>query len=451
MENLPGNLLPDEASPAWLNKGDNAWQLTAATLVGLQSIPGLVILYGSMVKKKWALNSAFMAIYAFAMVIVCWVGWGFRMSFGDKLVVFLGKPGVALDEKFLLGQAFLGYFPTATMVFFQGVFACITLVLITGALLGRMNFRAWVMFVPLWLTCSYTVAAFSICCPDGWLAKLGVIDFAGGYVIYVSAGVAGFTASYWMGPRTDKDREITQPNNIIMMLAGVGLLWMGWRGFNGGAPFAVSSDASLAVLNTHVCTATSLLTWLLLDTFFSGKPSVIGVVQGIITGLVCITPGARVVQGWVALLMGVISGSVPWYTMMVLHNKVKFFQLIDDPLAVFHTHAIAGILGRVLTGFFAMPKLCRLFYMVPDWERYIGLAYGLQNGQTSAGFRLIVPLRMSEEELHIGDESVHGEKAFALFADKENYQKKLNFVYDVEDQEEPSHATSRSIGEVQMV
>lgn len=164
---LPSNLLPDEASPEWLNKGDNAWQLTAATLVGLQSIPGLVILYGSMVKKKWAINSAFMAFYAFAAVLVCWVGWVYRMSFGEKLAFFLGKPGVALDEKFLLGKPFLGYFPTATMVFFQGVFACITLILIGGSLLGRMNFRAWVLFVPLWLTFSYTVSAFSIWCPDG--------------------------------------------------------------------------------------------------------------------------------------------------------------------------------------------------------------------------------------------------------------------------------------------
>ncbi|KAF5952368.1 hypothetical protein HYC85_010312 [Camellia sinensis] len=116
---LPKNLLPDEASPEWLNKADNAWQLTAATLVGLQSIPGLVILYGGMVKKKWAVNSAFMALYAFAAVIVCWVGWGFQMAFGDKLTDFWGKPGVALDDKFLLGQAFLGYFPNATMVLFQ--------------------------------------------------------------------------------------------------------------------------------------------------------------------------------------------------------------------------------------------------------------------------------------------------------------------------------------------
>lgn len=195
---LPSNLLPDEASPEWLNKGDNAWQLTAATLVGLQSIPGLVILYGSMVKKKWAINSAFMAFYAFAAVLVCWVGWVYRMSFGEKLAFFLGKPGVALDEKFLLGKPFLGYFPTATMVFFQGVFACITLILIGGSLLGRMNFRAWVLFVPLWLTFSYTVSAFSIWCPDGWLAKLGIIDFSGGYVIHLSAGVAGFTAACWV-------------------------------------------------------------------------------------------------------------------------------------------------------------------------------------------------------------------------------------------------------------
>ncbi|KAK6233008.1 hypothetical protein SCA6_003081, partial [Theobroma cacao] len=473
---LPSNLLPDEASPEWMNKGDNAWQLTAATLVGLQSIPGLVILYGSMVKKKWAINSAFMAFYAFAMVLVCWVGWGFRMSFGDKLVFFLGKPAVALDEKFLLGRAFLGYFPTATMVFFQSVFAAITLVLIAGALLGRMNFRAWILFVPLWFTFSYTIAAFSIWCPEGWLAKLGVIDFAGGFVIHLSAGVAGFTAAFWVGPRAQKDRDSFPPNNIILMLAGAGLLWMGWSGFNGGATFAASTVSALAVLNTHVCTATSLLTWLLLDSFFFGKPSVLGAIQGMITGLVCITPAAGVVQCWAAILMGIISGSVPWYTMMVLHKKVKLLKLVDDPMAIFHTHAIAGGLGGILTGFFAVPKLCRLFYMVPDWEKYLGLAYGLQNGRTSAGFKqmglqlaamlfvivlnivttsiicwfigLIVPLRLSDEELEIGDDTVHGEQAFALWHDGERVvTSKHNKVYDTDDF---SYVGSKSRGEVQM-
>ncbi|KAI8026540.1 Ammonium transporter 3 member 1 [Camellia lanceoleosa] len=459
---LPKNLLPDEASPEWLNKADNAWQLTAATLVGLQSIPGLVILYGGMVKKKWAVNSAFMALYAFAAVIVCWVGWGFQMAFGHKLTDFWGKPGVALDDKFLLGQAFLGYFPNATMVLFQSVFAAITLILIAGAVLGRMNIRAWMMFVPLWLTFSYTIGVYSIWCPDGWLAKLGVIDFSGGYVIHLSSGVAGFTAAYWVGPREEKDRARFPPNNLLTTLAGAGLVWMGWTGFNGGAPYAASTDASLAALNTHVCAATSLLTWITLDTFIFGKPSVIGAVQGIITGLVCITPAAGVVQCWAAILMGIISGSVPWYTMMVLHDKIKLLRHVDDTMGMFHTHAIAGSLGGILTGFFAVPKLSRLFYMVPDWDKYIGLAYGLQSGRTSAGFRqmavqlagiafivclnivstsliclfikLIVPLRMSDEELKIGDDEIHGEQAYALWADGWRFENsKHNSVYDAEE------------------
>jgi Amt family ammonium transporter len=181
-----------------MNKGDNAWQLTAATLVGLQSVPGLVILYGSIVKKKWAVNSAFMALYAFAAVLVCWVGWGYHMSFGDKMLPFLGRPDISLDQKFLLDKAYVGYLPSATLVYFQFVFAAITLILVAGALLGRMNFHAWMLFVPLWLTFSYTFTAYSLWCPGGWLAKLGIIDYAGGYVIHLSSGVAGFTAAYWV-------------------------------------------------------------------------------------------------------------------------------------------------------------------------------------------------------------------------------------------------------------
>ncbi|XP_052194043.1 ammonium transporter 2 member 4-like [Diospyros lotus] len=474
---LPKNLLPDEASPEWMNKGDNAWQLTAATLVGLQSIPGLMLLYGGMVKKKWALNSAFMALYAFAAVLVCWVGWAFRMSFGDKLTAFWGKPAVALDDRFLLEKAFLGYFPTATMVLFQSVFAGITLILVAGALLGRMNFRAWMLFVPLWLTFSYTVGAYSVWNPDGWLTKLGVIDFAGGYVIHLSSGVAGLTAAFWVGPRSDKDRERFPPNNVLVTLAGAGLLWMGWSGFNGGAPYAASTVASLAALNTHVCTATSLLTWLALDTFVFGKPSVIGAVQGIITGLVCITPGAGVVQTWAAILMGMASGSIPWYTMMVLQPKTSLLRRVDDAMGMFHTHAVAGSLGGVLTGFLAVPRLSRLFFMVPDWQKYIGLAYALQTGRTSAGFRQmgiqlagiafiaclnvvatsliclvvksIVPLRVSDEELQIGDEEIHGEQAYALWADGWRFANpKRNSVYDAE---EFSSVVLKTPSELQMV
>ncbi|KAJ8899304.1 hypothetical protein K2173_018278 [Erythroxylum novogranatense] len=475
---LPSNLATDDASPDWLNKGDNAWQLTAATLVGLQSVPGLVILYGSIVKKKWAVNSAFMALYAFAAVLVCWVGWGYQMSFGNTLVPFLGKPNVALDERFLLSRAFLGYFPNATMIYFQGMFAAIALILIAGGLLGRMNFHAWMLFVPLWLTFSYTIVAFSIWCPQGWLSKQGIIDYSGGYVIHLSAGVAGFTAAYWVGPRASKDRERFPPNNILLMLAGAGLLWMGWTGFNGGDPYSVSIDASLAVLNTHVCTATSLLVWLLLDIIFFGKPSVIGATQGMITGLVCITPAAGVVQGWAAIWMGIVSGSIPWYTMMILHKRIWLLKQVDDTMAVFHTHAIAGTLGGLLTGFFAEPKLSRLFYLVPEWQHYIGLAYGLEMGRAADGFKqmgiqllgfvfvvgvniistsiicnlikLVVPLRLADDELQTGDDAIHGEEAYALWGDGEKFESKLNSFYGAEEFPQPARKDA-SAGHVEMI
>lgn len=207
-------------TPDWLNKGDNAWQLTAATLVGMQSVPGLVILYGSYVKKKWAVNSAFMALYAFAAVLLLWVLCAYKMSFGEQLVPFWGKAGVALDHKYLaLGRAILPataiphgklmdqhhddvsasspLFPMATMVYFQFVFAAITLILVAGSVLARMNILAWIFFVPLWLICSYTVVAFSIW-GGGFLFQKGIMDYSGGYVIHVSSGTAGFTAAYWV-------------------------------------------------------------------------------------------------------------------------------------------------------------------------------------------------------------------------------------------------------------
>jgi Amt family ammonium transporter len=202
-------------APEWLNKGDNAWQMTAATLVGLQSMPGLVVLYGSIVKKKWAVNSAFMALYAFAATLLCWVAWAYKMAFGEKLIPLWGKAGTTLGDAFLLKQAELpstvhrfangtvearqvtGLYGMADFVLFQFFFAAITLILLAGSLLGRMSFRAWMLFVPLWLTCSYTVGAFSLW-GGGFLWQWGVIDYAGGYVIHVSSGVAGFVAAYWV-------------------------------------------------------------------------------------------------------------------------------------------------------------------------------------------------------------------------------------------------------------
>ncbi|XVF62250.1 hypothetical protein PTKIN_Ptkin08bG0202100 [Pterospermum kingtungense] len=446
---LPEGLAPNEASPEWLSKGDNAWQLTATTFVGMQSVPGLVILYGSMVKKKWAVNSAFMALYAFAVALLCWVLWAHQMAFGVYHNPLVGKPIISLREGFLLRQMDGDpppRLPMADNVLFQFAFAAITVILLAGSLLGRMNFYAWMIFVPLWLTFSYTVGAFTI-----WgegLFEHKIIDYAGGYVIHLSSGVAGFTAAYWVGPRHSHDRQHFPPNNIIQILGGAGFLWLGWTGFNGGAPFAAGLVTSLAVINTHICTATSLLVWLALDMVVYKKSSVIGAVQGMITGLVCITPGAGLVDPWAAVLMGMMSGSIPWYTMMVLHRKSAFFQSVDDTLGVFHTHAVAGLLGGLLSGLFARTNLLRMMYGSSSTYGPGLLHSGgeFHRGLKQMGYQLlgaifitawnaavtsiiclvisrIVNLRMDEEDLEVGDDAVHGEEAYALWGDGERMPK----------------------------
>ncbi|XP_034693675.1 ammonium transporter 3 member 3-like [Vitis riparia] len=434
--------------PDWLNKGDNTWQMISAALVAMQGMPGLVILYAGLVKKKWALNSAFMALYAFAAVMPCWVLWAYKMSFGHRLLPFWGKAGLAVSQDFLIPRATLPstryvngdfiaqaaspLYPMATMVFFQFAFAAVTVILLAGSVLGRMSIKAWMAFVPLWITFAYSIGAFSIW-GGGFLFQWGIMDYSGGYVVHLASGAAGFTAAYWVGPRLQVDREQFPPNNLLLALAGAGILWMGWTGFNGGDPFAANVDSSLAVLNTHICATTSLLVWTFWDTFFFKKPSVIGAIQGMITGLVCITPGAGLVQGWAALIMGIASGSVPWYTMMCLSKKLPFLQKIDDTLGVFHTHAVAGTLGGALTGLFAHPDLSALFIVVPNSR---GAFYGGRGGvqflkqlvgaSFIIGWNVIVtsiillviskfiPLRMSEEELIIGDDAAHGEEAYAL-------------------------------------
>ena len=216
-------------SVAWLNTGDNAWQLTAATVVGLQSVPGLVVLYAGIVKKKWAINSAFMTFYAFAAVLISWVLWAYNMGFGKEWFPFVGLPHPILTMQDELTQALIpasnttAAFPMSTMVYFQFVFAAITLIIMAGAFLGRMSFKAWMIFVPLWLTFSYTVGAFSLW-GGGFLSSLGVIDYSGGYVIHLSAGIAGFVGAAVIGPRLARDRENFQPNNVLLMLVGAGIL-----------------------------------------------------------------------------------------------------------------------------------------------------------------------------------------------------------------------------------
>ena len=300
-------------SPQWLDTGDNAWQLAAATFVGLQSIPGLTVLYGGIVKKKWAINSAFMSIYAFASVLVVWVLFDYNLAFGPQWFPFWGTPSLATSAIFTTGQATIPAaasgmpplaFPMATLIFFQFVFAAITVIILAGSVLGRMNFTAWMIFCPVWMTLVYTVGAFSLW-GGGWLASLGVADFSGGYVIHLAAGTSGFVAAWVVGPRLQADRDHFPPNSLLITLVGAGILWLGWNGFNGGDPYFANADAGAAVLNTNTATAVALLVWTLMDKMAYGKPSVLGAVNGMIAGLVAITPAAGYVDGWGAIIIGI--------------------------------------------------------------------------------------------------------------------------------------------------
>jgi Amt family ammonium transporter len=430
-------------SPTWLNEGDNAWQMAAATFVGLQSIPGLTVLYGGIVKKKWAINSAFMSMYAFASVLVVWVLFDYNMAFGPQWFPFLGMPGLATSAAFATGQATVPAaaagmpglaFPMATLVYFQFVFAAITVIILAGSVLGRMNFTAWMIFCPVWMTLVYTVGAFSLW-GGGWLASLGVADFSGGYVIHLAAGASGFTAAWVIGPRIQADRDHFPPNSLLVTLVGAGILWIGWNGFNGGDPYFANANAGAAVLNTNTATAVGLLVWTLMDKMAYGKPSVLGAVNGMIAGLVGITPAAGYVDGWGAIIIGICAGIIPWLSMNKF-QKLSFMQKVDDTLGVFSTHGVAGLMGGLLTGVLANPAM--LEYIGTDKDApgvsITGLIYGNANQvlvqAEGAAFIIVynviatfiilkvisifVSLRMDDATLKVGDDAVHGETAYAI-------------------------------------
>jgi Amt family ammonium transporter len=435
-------------SPQWLDTGNNAWQMAAATFVGLQSIPGLTVLYGGIVKKKWAINSAFMSMYAFASVLVVWVLFDYNMAFGPAWLSvagqsFLGAPGLATSAAFTLGQATVPEaasgmpaltFPMATLMYFQFVFAAITVVILAGALLGRMNFTAWMIFCPIWMTLVYTVGAFSIW-GGGWLAGLGVADFSGGYVIHLAAGTSGFVAAALVGPRLQADRDNFPPNSLLITLVGAGILWIGWNGFNGGDPYFANANAGAAVLNTNTATAVGLLVWTLMDKMAYGKPSVLGAVNGMIAGLVAITPGAGYVDGWGAILTGIAAGIIPWLAMNKL-QKTQFMMKVDDTLSVLSTHGVAGLTGGLMVGLLANPDMLMyigtdkdapgvsitgLLYGNPSqlWIQVVGAAFIIVYNAIATYIilkviGLIVPLRMDEATLKVGDDAVHGETAYAI-------------------------------------
>ena len=242
-------------------------------------------------------------------------------------------------------------FPTSTLAYFQFVFAAITPILMLGSVLGRINFKAWIPFVALWTVLVYTINAFLIW-GGGYFAQQGALDFSGGYVIHLAAGVSGFVAAAVIGPRLQRDREVDAPNNLAMVAVGAGLLWLGWNGFNGGDPYLVNDIASAAVLNTNLCTAVAFLVWVAWDYMTGRKPSLIGSVNGMIVGLVAITPGRRFRQRLGRDRHRRRRLAIVYFALNYL-SRMRPFRNVDDTLGVVYTHGFAGLAGGLLVAVFA--------------------------------------------------------------------------------------------------
>ncbi len=461
--------------PSWLNPGDNTWQLVAATLVGLMSLPGLAVLYASIVPRKWAVNVLAMTFAGFCLVLIAWVLWEYKMGFGANSVGggvvngvqkqlsgvgwvthfldnFVGKPGSIVAAGSEQGKALSAtntvvafHFPTATLAYFQFVFAAITPLLFMGSVLGRIKFSAWCLLVPLWSTFVYGVDAFLLW-GGGYFAQEGALDFSGGFVIHMSAGVSGFVAAWVLGPRLARDRAHWLPNNLVMAAVGAGILWLGWNGFNGGDPYYAGADAAAAVINTNLATGAGVLVWMGMDAAFTKarKPTFLGGVNGMICGLVGITPCAGWVDGLGAILVGAICTVIVWFAWNHL-SKVRPFSKVDDALGVIYTHGIAGLAGGLLLGFLGDPAMIEYGCSGPRYGAasthctpfsVSGLLYTgswhQEWEQLRAALFVIVwsalvtfvllkligwalrGLRYSDEILEIGDLAIHDEEAFPV-------------------------------------
>jgi Amt family ammonium transporter len=447
------------SDPNWLDTGDTAWQLTAATFVGLMSLPGLAVLYAGLVPKKWAVNTMFMAFTGFSTVLIVWVLWGYKMGFGSPIGGgsanvysykytgdffanffnnFVGHPESINAGHTQISQASLPtgtavalQMPTPALAYFQFVFAGITPLLFLGSVLGRIKPIVWMIFVPLWCTFVYCVNAMLLW-GGGYWAHEGALDYSGGYVIHLAAGVSGFVAAWVIGPRLARDRAKWTPHSLTMVAVGAGIVWLGWNGFNGGDPYFSGADAATAVINTNAATAAALLTWVVMDMLLSKskKPTFLGAVNGMIVGLVAITPCAGYVSGSGALWVGIIDSAVVWMAWTFLQPIT--LRKVDDASGVAYTHGIAGLVGGLLVGIFADPSVT--IYASASGSPVVvkGLLYGHPKQlliQALAALTIIVwdglvtfiilkiisiftPLRMSDEDLEVGDVSVHEEEAY---------------------------------------
>jgi ammonium transporter, Amt family len=351
---IPVALLSLYAAPALadtpkLDRGDTAWMLTSTALVLMMTIPGLALFYGGMVRKMNLLDTLAQSFGVTCVVTVLWMIVGYSIAFTGS-GSFIGS----FDRFFLKGMAIGGASPLAPTIpesvymCFQMTFAIITPALLTGSIVDRVKFPAILVFCGLWLVFDYAPIAHMVW-GGGWLGTLGVLDYAGGTVVHINAGIAGLVACLVVGPRKGYGKTPFHPNNVGYSLVGASLLWVGWFGFNAGSAVAADVRAGMAMATTQIATAAAALSWMLVEWAIKKKPSVLGIVSGAVAGLVAVTPASGFVDPTGALVIGIVAGALCFFAATTLKNALGY----DDSLDAFGVHAIGGIVGALLTGVFA--------------------------------------------------------------------------------------------------
>lgn len=346
-------LSPMLAQAEGIDTGDTAWILTSTALVLFMTLPGLALFYGGLVRAKNVLSVLMQCFVIACIVSVLWVAYGYSLSFGDggSMNAWIG----GLDNAFLANvtrDSLSGTLPESVFVMFQMTFAIITPALIIGGFAERMKFSAMLLFSVIWVSVVY----FPVChwvWGGGWLAEKGLLDFAGGTVVHITAGVSALVAAMVMGKRNGFPTTPMMPHNMTMTVTGAGMLWVGWFGFNGGSAVAANGDAGMAMLVTHVSAACGALTWAAMEWIKYGKPSALGTVTGMVAGLGTITPASGFVGPMGALVIGISAGVVCFFATAFIKQKLK----IDDSLDVFPVHGVGGILGTMLAGVFVAAGL----------------------------------------------------------------------------------------------
>lgn len=357
----------------FIDAGNTAWMIVATALVLLMTIPGLALFYGGLVRQKNVLNILMQCFILTAAISLEWVLFGYSLSFSSSSGAlapyiggfdwaFLNGIGVNDVSPYYISQA-TARIPHLLFVLFQCMFAIITPALIIGAFAERIQFRGFLIFSVLWAIFVYNPVAHWVWSADGWMFKLGVLDFAGGTVVHINAGIAALVMTLMIGARRNYNNHPTPPHNIPMVVMGAALLWVGWFGFNAGSGLAADGLAVSAFLATHVATATAAITWVILDWILNKKPTVIGICTAAVAGLVAITPAAGFVGVTGAIVIGILVAVVCFFMVSVVKHKFGY----DDSLDAFGVHGIGGIIGALATGLLATPAI---------QSAYSGLFYG---------------------------------------------------------------------------